>query len=299
MSEVIAVDVGGTSIKSGVVDRAGRLSREHRAETPPTGADGAAVLDAVVGVVEKLRGPHPPAAVGVVVPGVVDENAGVAVMSENLAWHDVPVGAVLAERLGCPVAVGHDVRAGGLAEQRVGACRGVANAAFVPVGTGIAAALVVDGVLCRGDGYAGEVGHIDVGHDLPCACGGQGCLEAIASAAAVTRRYAQRTGAGVSGSRDVADRVRLGDAVAVEVWDEALDALARGLASLVGLVAPEVIAIGGGLGESGELVIEPLERRLRSRLTFHRVPRLVPAQLGDGAGCVGAGLLARDLAGER
>ena len=193
--------------------------------------------------------------------------------------------------------LGHDVRAGGLAEHRIGACRGSDNAAFVPVGTGIAAALVIDGQISRGDGYAGELGHIDVGHDLPCACGGRGCLEAIASAAALARRYTERSGVPVDGSRDVADRVRQGDPDALAVWDEALDALGHGLATLVGLVAPEVIAVGGGFGESADLVIEPLRSRLRTRLTFHRMPGVVAAELGERAGCVGAGLLAWDRVG--
>ncbi|WP_298328330.1 ROK family protein [Haloactinopolyspora sp.] len=294
MAEVIAVDVGGTSIKAGVVRRDGSLVETSRVRTPPAGQDGAAVLDAVAGLVDALRGPAQPVAVGVAVPGVVDEDAGVAVLSENLTWQDVPIAAALTARLGCPVAVGHDVRVGGLAEHRIGACQGSTNAAFVPVGTGIAAALVIDGRICRGDGYAGEVGHIDVGHDLPCACGGRGCLEAIASAAALARRYTERTGVRVDGSREVAERVRQGDKDALEVWGDALDALGHGLATLVGLVAPEVIAIGGGFGESPDLVIEPLRSRLRSRLTFHRMPRVVPAELGERAGCVGAGLLAWD-----
>lgn len=296
MAEVIAVDVGGSSLKGGVVDRAGGLGETLRVRTPPAGLDGVPVLDAVAEIVEKLHGPGRPLAVGVAVPGVVDEDAGVAVLSENLLWQDVPVAAWLTQRLGCPVGVGHDVRAGGLAEYRIGACRGSRNAAFVPVGTGIAAALVIDGRICRGDGYAGEVGHIDVGHDLPCACGGRGCLEAIASAAALARRYTERSGRPVDGSREVADGVRRGDADAVAVWDDALDALSLGLATLVGLVAPEVIAVGGGFGESSDLVIDPLRSRLAARLTFHRMPRVVPAELGERAGCVGAGLLAWELA---
>ncbi|TDE10368.1 ROK family protein [Jiangella asiatica] len=295
---VVAVDVGGTSIKAGVVSADGAVSRLVRATTPPAGADGKPVVDAVVAVLDGLVAGHPArraAAVGVVVPGIVDERAGVAVGAENLGWQNVPLRDLLSDRLGCPVVLGHDVRAGGLAEHRTGACRGARNAAFVPVGTGIAAALVLDGRLFAGDGYAGEIGHVDVGGDLPCACGGRGCLETVASAAAVARRYTAASGTRVDGSRDVAARVRAGDPAAVAVWDEALDALSRGLAMLTGIVAPEVIAVGGGFAESADLVIAPLGERLADRLTFHRVPRVVPAELGDRAGCVGAGLLAWEL----
>ncbi|WP_199521377.1 ROK family protein [Jiangella anatolica] len=311
---MIAVDVGGTSIKAGVLGPDGRLGPVHRTSTPPAGPDGLAVVDAVEAIVRRLAdelsdgspsgvapagGPAgaPVAAgvvVGVVVPGIVDEAAGVAVHAENLGWRDVPLRSLLSERLGCPVAVGHDVRAGGMAEHRLGACRGERNAVFLPVGTGIAAALILDGRVFAGDGYAGELGHVDVGHDLPCACGGRGCLEAIASASAVTRRYALAAGAPVAGSREVAELVRRGDPAAVAVWDEALDALAYGLSMLVGVVAPAVVAIGGGLGESPDLVLRPLTDRLAERLTFQRLPRVVAAELGDRAGCVGAGLLARE-----
>lgn len=292
---VVAVDVGGTSIKAGVLEAAGRLDAVDRTATPAAGADGAAVLDAVEAIVRRLADGAQPAAVGVVVPGIVDDATGVAVHSENLGWADVPLRDVLAKRLGCPVAVGHDVRAGGLAEHRAGALRGASDGVFLPVGTGIAAALILDGRVFSADGYAGEIGHVSVGHDLPCACGGRGCLEAIASAAAVARRYAAATGTTVAGSRDVADLVRRGDPAAVAVWDDALDALAYGLSMLTGLLAPSVVAIGGGLGESADLVLRPLAGRLAARLTFQRVPRIVAAELGDRAGCVGAGLLAREL----
>lgn len=292
---VVAVDVGGTSIKAGLINDGGIVRSVEWTATPAAGSGGRPVVDAVEAIARRLAGGEPPAAVGVVVPGIVDEAAGVAVHAENLGWHDVPLRSLLAARLGCPVAVGHDVRAGGLAEHRAGALRGAADAVFLPVGTGIAAALVLDGRVFAGDGYAGEIGHVDVGHALECACGGRGCLEAIASAAAVARRYTAATGAPVGGSRDVAELVRRGDPAAVAVWDDALDALAAGLALLTGVVAPTVVAVGGGLGESGDLVLEPLAARLKTRLTFQRAPRIVAAELGDRAGCVGAGLLAREL----
>lgn len=292
---VVAVDVGGSSIKAGLIDDGGSLRSVDRTVTPPAGPDGLAVVDAVEAIVRRLAGGGSLAAVGVVVPGIVDEAAGVAVHAENLGWHDVPLRSLLAARLGCPVAVGHDVRAGGLAEHRSGALGGARNAVFLPVGTGIAAALVLDGRVFAGDGYAGEIGHVDVGHSLVCACGARGCLEAIASAAAVARRYTAVTGAAVGGSLDVAELVRRGDPAAVAVWDDALDALAYGLALLTGVVAPSVVAVGGGLGESAGLVLRPLAGRLAARLTFQRPPRVVAAELGDRAGCVGAGLLAREL----
>jgi glucokinase len=229
-----------------------------------------------------------------VVPGIVDEAARVARFSANLDWRDVPFGAMLEARAGIPVAFGHDVRAGGLAEFRVGAGRGCTDAAFIAVGTGIAASLLLDGAVYSGGGYAGEVGHIDVGHGQPCGCGAVGCLEAIASAAAIARRYTERTGLPAEGAQQVVDAAKNGDQSAEQVVGEALDGLAHGLGTLLTLLAPEVIVLGGGLFTAGDYVLEPVRKLLAARLTFQRMPELRVAELGDEAGRLGAGLLAFD-----
>ncbi|WP_205857275.1 ROK family protein [Phytoactinopolyspora endophytica] len=297
---VVALDVGGSSLKGAVLDRAGTalwtLQRRTRREAGPD-----AVVETVLATLEELRA-HPAArrarACGLVVPGIVDVASGRAVWSENLKWRDVPFRTLTAERTGLPVALGHDVRAGGLAEARTGAARGAGNVLFVPIGTGIGAAIVVDGRVLDGDGMAGELGHVDVGHREPCACGAVGCLESIASAAAIARRYAHRSGKQTLGASDVLKRMHDGDHIAREVWDEAVDALSRGLATACSLVAPEVIIVGGGLATAGAELIEPLSSRLQARLTFQRQPRIVPAELGERAGCAGAGLLAWTLLDE-
>jgi glucokinase len=286
---VVAVDVGGTDTKAALVDGDGTVLVDR---VLPTRRDGA-VLDQVVRLVDELG--EGASAVGLVVPGLVDEARGVAVWSENLDWRDVPFVATVSERCGLPAVLGHDVRAGGLAESRLGAARGLRDVLFLPIGTGIAAALLLDGRLYAGDGYAGEIGHTDVGHGEPCVCGGRGCLEAIASAAAIARRYSARTGRVVAGADEVVRAVREGDDAAVAAWDDALDALALALSWVAGVLAPEVVVVGGGLSRAGSVLLEPLAERLQARLTFQRVPRLVPAELGDKAGCLGAALLALEL----
>jgi glucokinase len=294
---VIALDVGGTTIKGAVLDSTGTALAEA---SWPTGRDRGpdAVVDAILAALGELQG-HPAAhdaqAVGLVVPGVVDTRTGYAVWSENLCWRDVPLRDLAARRTGLPVAFGHDVRTGGLAETRVGAGRGAANVLFVPIGTGIAAAIVMDGRVLEADGYAGEIGHLDVGHGEACACGGRGCLEAIASAAAVARRYEARSGEAVHGSAGVVTAMLAGDAIAAEVWREAVEALASALAAAVALLAPERIVLGGGLSLAGDVLVGPLAAELERRLTFHRRPEFVLATLGDRSGCLGAALLARDL----
>jgi glucokinase len=289
---VVAVDVGGTEIKAALVDGEATALAERSVPTPLDGARTAArVLDAVTRLVDELRDERV-AAVGLAVPGLVDERRGVAVWSENLYWSDVPMAAQVTERCGLPAVLGHDVRTGALAETRLGAARGLEDVVFLAIGTGIAAGLIFGGRIHVAGGYAGEIGHTDAGHDEPCACGSSGCLEAIASAAAIARRYSARSDRTVLRAADVVRAAAAGDRDAQAVWDEALDALAGALAWVAGVLAPEAIVIGGGLSRAGAALLEPLEERIRARLTFQRMPRLVPAVLGERAGCIGAGIMA-------
>ncbi|MDT4986855.1 MAG: glucokinase [Micromonosporaceae bacterium] len=311
---VVALDVGGTGIKCALVDEAGRVRHgERHATGRERGPDAvvATILDIAGGLVRTAgtRGLRP-RAVGVVVPGVIDEDAGVAVWAANVGFRDVPLRQLVVDRLGLPATLGHDVRAGGLAEARLGAGRGYRHVLVVAIGTGIAAAHVVDGrVFAGAHGAAGEIGHIVVRPGGPaCGCGLRGCLEAIASASAVARRYAEAIDAASTatsryadarpGEPIGADRVAAlaadGDPIAAAIWQETIDALADGLVTGIALFDPEVVVIGGGLAEAGDSLLVPLTAALRSRLTFHREPALFRAALGDEAGCLGAGLIALD-----
>lgn len=297
---VLAVDVGGTDTKSALVDADGVVRAVVRRPTPRDGdRTGQRVVEEAAAVAAELAERYPdvaPAALGLVVPGVVDDDAGVGVWSENLGWRDMPFAAAATARLGLPVAVGHDVAAAGWAELRCGAAAGFRDALVVTLGTGIAAAVLLDGRPYRGGGMAGEIGHARVADGPDCVCGGRGCLEAVASAAAIARRYTARTGAHVPGAREVLAAVEAGDARAAAVWDEALDGLALGLSHAVALVAPQVIVLGGGLSHAGDALLVPLRERLDALLTYHRRPLLAPAQLGGDAGVLGAALRARELA---
>ncbi|MEV8536326.1 ROK family protein [Streptomyces sp. NPDC051211] len=237
-------------------------------------------------------------AAGVAVPGIVDAENGIAVYAANLGWRDVPLRALLSTRLaGIPVALGHDVRTGGLAEGRIGAGRDADRFLFVPLGTGIAGAIGIDGRIEAGaHGYAGEIGHIVVRPGGPeCGCGQRGCLETLASAAAVSRAWAAASGNPDADAADCAEAVAAGDAAAGQVWQAAVGALADGLVTALTLLDPRTLIIGGGLAEAGETLFTPLRTAVKERVTFQRLPDIVPAALGDTAGCLGAGLLAWDL----
>ncbi|MFJ9022368.1 ROK family protein [Streptomyces sp. NPDC102259] len=302
MRHVIALDVGGTGMKAALVGADGALL--HRARRPTGRERGPdAVVAGILDFAAELRGHgarqfgEPAAAAGVAVPGIVDEANGVAAYAANLGWRDVPLRALLADRLGAPVALGHDVRTGGLAEGRIGAGRGADRFLFVALGTGIAGAIGVDGRVEAGaHGFAGEIGHIVVRPGgIPCPCGQHGCLERFSSAAAVSEAWAAACGDPEADAADCAKAVMSGDPNAVRIWQTAVDALADGLVTALTLLDPRTLVIGGGLAEAGETLFTPLRDAVRHRVTFQKLPEIVPAALGDSAGCLGAGLLAWDL----
>jgi glucokinase len=299
---VIALDVGGTGMKAALLEADGELlHRARRATGRERGPD--AVVEHILGFAAELRAygeehyGEPASAAGVAVPGIVDAERGIAAYSANLGWRDVPLRDLLAGELGVPVALGHDVRTGGLAEGRIGAGKGADRFLFVPLGTGIAGAIGIDGRVEAGaHGFAGEIGHIVVRPGgTPCPCGQTGCLERYASAAAVTEAWATVSGDPGADAADCAKAVASGDLRAEKVWQEAIDALADGLVTALTLLDPRTIIIGGGLAEAGETLFTPLREAVRARITFQKLPSIVPAALGDTAGCLGAGLLAWDL----
>jgi glucokinase len=300
---VVALDVGGTEIKAALLDTRARTLVTRREPTRrEAGPD--AVVDLILATVDELltaaaASGHTVTAVGVVVPGVVDEETGTAVFSANLGWREVPLRRLLEGRTGLPVAFGHDVRAGGHAEHRLGAGRGVHDFLFVAIGTGIASAIMLKGRPYPGGGPIGEIGHLIVDPlGRRCRCGARGCLETVASATAVARRYRELASPATPlSTAEVAHRAAAGDPMATAVWGQAVEALVTALASCVTLLSPDVVIMGGGLAEAGDQLLRPLTETLSAALHFQRVPRLERAQLGDQAGCLGAGLLAWELTG--
>jgi glucokinase len=260
------------------------------------------VVQTILGLTEDLarqarEAGHRVVGAGVVVPGLVDEEHGIAVDSSNIGWRDVPLRDLAQERLGVPVQVGHDVRAGALAEARRGAAQGRSSSLFLPIGTGIGAALVIGDRPYAGASYAAaELGHVVVrpGGER-CVCGRVGCLETVGSASAIARRYNRATGGAVAGAVDVAQRAREGDAVAIRVWADAVEAITDALVVAATLLDPEVVVVGGGLSQAGPQLLDPLRQCLSERVTVGRAPELTRARLGDEAGCVGAALLGLDL----
>ncbi|PRY50780.1 glucokinase [Knoellia remsis] len=299
------VDVGGTRIKSVLCDADGSVLLSRTDITPSRPGEG--IVDVVADVVAALTADAASSghdgtvgAVGVVVPGIVDEAKGLASFSANLGWRDLPLRDRLSERLGVPATLGHDVRAGLLAEHRLGAAQGVADVLFVPLGTGIASALLVHGTVVRGNDWTGEIGHVTVDPGGPrCGCGRLGCLEAVASAGAIGRAWRD---AGHDG--DAVDLVRTLDDPAADsgsrsdarqIWATAIDALVRVLASACAAAGTRLVLVGGGLVLAGDVLLTPLREGLTAALG-HDQTTTAPAALGDRAAALGASLLAMEAA---
>lgn len=294
---VLAFDVGGTTIKAEVVG----ADLEPLARTHVPTPRGPALIDVVVDTATTLLDGLPPerraqvAAVGLALPGIVDGDRGVSVYAANLDLREVSLAEPLADRLGLPVRLGHDVTVAAEAERRSGAATDVVDPLVVVIGTGIAAVSYVRGERVRGiSGQAGELGHVVVRPGGPlCGCGAHGCLEAVASASAVARAYTARSGRNVAGAHEVVRLLGRDDA-ADAVWADATDALGDGLLIGAALLAPGAIVLGGGLAEAGPALLEPVQTRMRACATAVTVPPLLTAALGSRAGVVGAALIALD-----
>ncbi len=289
----LAVDVGGTTIKAELVDRRGGVvAAEHR--PTPRGSDARDAL-AEAGATLLARQPDVPVVgAGVVVPGLVDRAAGVATYSANIGWRDLELVQSLGARWRLPVRIANDVASGGVAEHRLGAGIGTDDLVFVCIGTGIAASIVSGGHLVTGHrGETAEIGHLAVRSGIACACGRDGCLEAVASAAAIARRYTELSGHPVTGAHEVVAR-RATDDDARRVWQEAVDALADALGVVSLLVGPALVVVGGGLSRAGDALVEPLRLALRERTPVVRPAEVTASAFGDRGGVIGAALLARD-----
>ncbi|HEX9891741.1 MAG TPA: ROK family protein [Actinomycetota bacterium] len=303
----VGIDVGGTKVAGILMDEEGRVLASREEETPAE--DVEATMATIARVAMALRNEGSPVAVGIGAAGMVDHAAGVLRWAPNLAWTEVAIGEQLSTETGLPAVVDNDANTAAWGEFRFGAARGVQHALVVTVGTGIGGGIVAGGRLQRGaHGFAGEVGHVIVEPGGPvCGCGNRGCWEQVASGRALdrlARRAAEDQPGGLIGrlaagrpptGRVVAEAAVRGDRAAIEILREVGRRLGEGLAGLANVLDPEIVVVGGGVAEIGPAMLDPArEAFLRTvEAPAHRpdVP-LVPAELGNQAGAVGAAALA-------
>lgn len=311
MRRAIGLDIGGTKIAGGVVDESGALLAEITERTPEE-SDADAVAPILLDIVERLRAKHADvSAVGVGAAGIVEWPEGRMVWAPNNAYQDWPVREQLEKATGLPAVVDNDANVATLAEARLGGTRN-RELVLITVGTGIGGGLVLGGQIYRGPtGRGAELGHIILNPDGPvCGCGNHGCFEAYASGTALTRMGREAAGDDPQGliarlgaeqgevtGQTVTAAAERGDAVAVQLFERLGRWLGVGIASLANIFELEAVAVGGGLVETGDLLLEPARRAARefAYATQARVTVPIrPATFGSDAGMVGAALLALD-----
>ncbi|MCJ7667681.1 MAG: ROK family protein, partial [Anaerolineae bacterium] len=248
-------------------------------------------------------------------PGKVDPERGIGILSVNLGWRDVPVKSMLEEELGLPCFIENDVKVAALGESRYGAGKGLRNMVYLTIGTGIAAGVIIEGKIYRGStGMAGEIGHAIIERNGPrCKCGTRGCLEAVAAGPAIAALAISAIEAGSETSlRDMAkankglvtaemvcQAARQGNPVAREIFEEIGSYIGLGVHMLIMLYDPELVVLGGGVTGAGDLLLNPVRRELKRLATWSYVAkemlkpemvRLTP--LGTDVGILGAAALA-------
>ncbi len=316
----LGVDVGGTSAKAGLVDADGTLLATRVAPTPRTAPE---LDETVAGLVDHLVGEaradgREVAGVGLAVAGFVDRDRRSVSFGAHLPWRDEPVVERMSQRLGLPVTLEHDANAAGLAEHRVGAAAGARVAVLIALGTGVGAALLVEGTVFRGAfGVAPELGHLVLVPDgRPCPCGKRGCFERYCSGTALgtgadelvavgedfsTLRATWERGLPLTG-RDVAHAAAGGDGLALRVVADFAGWLGRGLSLVADVFDPDVVVIGGEVSASAPPFLDAAVRTYRAESPgggHRRLAQVRPAVLGGDAGLIGAALDARERCASR
>jgi len=308
--EFIGVDLGGTKMLLGVLDRDSEVLWESREAS--TGQSEDELVELLVREVEEARGQRAGiAAIGLGIPATIEHDTGIARSAVNLPIADLPIRDLVTKRTDLPVFVDNDANVAALAEHLYGAARGADNAVMLTIGTGIGGGLILGGEVYRGATGAGaELGHTVIEIDGPrCQgnCPGRGCVETLASGTAIGRegRAAAEAEPGSALGKMLADGETI-DGKAVTEAALSGDAAARGVFGLVGsrlgvaltsfanIFEPEVFVIGGGVIAAGDLLLDPARRELGARALppMKRIP-VVAAELGEDAGMIGAAAMAR------
>jgi glucokinase len=314
---MIGVDVGGTKVAAGLVDRRGEMGQHLRVPMNPRGtaAEGfnavASVLDALIQTNEADCKKIP---IGICAPGPLDPRMGVVLNPPNVpCWRNFPLVAEIQKRYGVKARLDNDANAAALAESLWGAGRGYGNVFFASIGTGIGTGIVLEGKIFHGrTGSAAEGGHVSIDYRGPvCNCGKKGCIEALASGTAIARRAREALGATRNAGSELlamangeASAVRsemigaaakAGDAIAGQVLADTMEYLAAWLGNIVDLLEPDVMILGGGVSEMLRPHFGDLQCRLKNWCVNARCAEipLVPAHYGENSGIAGGAALCR------
>lgn len=309
----IGIDVGGTNVKIALVDSDGKIGYSN---TIPTRAEMGyeytinnmkqAIRDLMT---ETKLSAKDIEGIGFGLPGQVDFKSGIVRLITNIpGWVEIPLAKMIEDEFHIPTRIDNDVRCAALGELNFGAGKGCENLICITVGTGIGSGLIINGKLVRGaSNAAGEIGHIKLQmHDGPiCGCGDTGCLEAFASGPSIvamaeeyilggkSTKYREMANGGAITPFIVAEAAKAGDPVARRIFTRMGEYIGIGMASVVNLLNPERIIVGGGVADAGDILLTPLKETIKKRAMkiAGETVQVVPAQLGNTAGVIGASLL--------
>jgi len=305
----IGIDLGGTNIAVGIIDKAQRIV--SKAGMPTQAHNGAdALLDDIALCVRNALEAgalelSDCTGAGIGVPGTCDTRNGIVRNAHNICWDGVPVTQALRQRLGLPVYLGNDADCAALGEVVAGAAKGCGSALLITLGTGVGGGFVTNGTIYNGcDGFGGEFGHMCIQMDgEPCTCGQRGCWEAYASATALIRQAQTAAAAHPDSALNRADALNgssiykaaaAGDAIALDVVTRYAEYVGVGLVNLINALFPEIVLIGGGISGAGDALLLPLREYIQAHAFVRdssRLPILRAAILGGDAGIIGAAAL--------
>ena len=311
----IGVDLGGTGIKAGVVDESGTILAKGSAPTGRERPYQAVIADIAALCTRVAAQAGTPmeevAAMGVGVPGICNPETGVIPFCTNLGWHDVPFVEEMHKHLNLPVHVDNDATVAGYAESIAGVSAGTRASVFLTLGTGVGGGIVLGGRPYSGvHGIGSEIGHMILQMDgEPCTCGNEGCFERYASATAIIREarravkkdpqsmMMKKCGGNPEriNAKIVIDCAKAGDKTARAVFDAYVRALAHGIISIINVLDPEIIVLGGGVSMAGDFLLNAVREAVMPLIFFKTMPyaRIELARLGADAGIIGAALLGR------
>jgi glucokinase len=311
MAHLVAVDLGGTNLRAALfTDDTPPPVKISKQPTPASeGVD--AVIDSLIGTIEDvLVENEPPTCIGIGAPGPLDPSRGVIIEAPNLpGWVNIPLAEKIERYFKIPVILGNDANLAALGEWRHGAGHGAANLIYLTISTGIGGGVIVDNNLLLGDqGIGAELGHVTVDPSGPiCSCGQHGHIEAMASGTALAQQAIAALESGQKSSlkaiweegsltaRHVGQAAQKGDPLACNLIEQIGHMIGRYVADLTHIFNPELVVIGGGVSQLGELLFNPIRASVQQFALspiYHQQLEIVPAALGDDAGLIGAMVLA-------
>ncbi len=308
----IGFDIGGTNLKLGIVDEHVQIVAESSISFPK-GENFSRTIEIMAGEIDKLsKGKgidiNDCKSIGIATAGSIDLKKGVILNAYNLGFHNVPIIAEMKKYFpDMSVSLANDADAAALGELHAGAFRGKKSAVLITLGTGVGGGIIIDGrIYSGGRGNGNELGHMIIMQGGPiCTCGNRGCIESLCTATwliqqgrrAVVENPLSLIYLKAGGDMDkvsaktVVDSAKEGDAVAMDIFNTYVDSLSSAITSVISLLDPEIVAVGGGISLAGDFLFEPLRDQVKQKTFFKIDYEIVPTQLGNKAGIIGAALL--------